>query len=95
MKKIIIFLSIILIATSCNLQAKKSSIGEVDLNGKKVYVYPFGKNHQVVGIWTSTKFNVIHDPDCPCMKKTNSFADSLAKKVIQDININVYTNKQK
>lgn len=92
MKNIVTLIVIVLIATSCNLQAKKGSIGEVDLDGKKVYVYPL-KNHTVIGHWTSAKFDVIHDPDCSCNKNVYSTSrDSSMKSLPQDININVNIN---
>jgi hypothetical protein len=93
MKKFVTLIAIVLIATSCNLQAKKGSIGEVDLDGKKVYVYLY-KEHQVVGHWTSASFDVIHDPDCPfCIKKEHStIVDSSMKKETLPFIINVYNN---
>lgn len=95
MKRLLFLLFILLISTSCEFQPKKGSIKEIDLNGNKVYTYPLG-NHRVIGVWTPDRFDVIHDPDCPCMnlEKSSIKYDSLKTKDIH-INVNINDKTQK
>jgi hypothetical protein len=91
MKNILLILVIAFIATSCNLNAKKGSIGEIGHGAKKVYVYKL-VNHQVIGIWTVNRFDVIHDPNCPCFEqKPLWLKQDSTKSIGQDINIFIDT----